>query len=159
MTSRTASWGRRAAAALIDTALVIVLPLLFTALVWAMFAGGYETVSDASGVQQSAGMSGGSSPAGLGIVLAGAVVALIVAGRMAYRQGESGQTPGKRALGLVTVGADGDVLGGPAGLRRGAAQLVNIVPLGAGYLRPLWSGDRQTWADRFVGSTVVDARR
>jgi uncharacterized RDD family membrane protein YckC len=159
LTSRTASWGRRAAAALIDTLLVVVLPLLFTVLIWAMFAGGYETATDASGVQQSAGMSGGSSPAGVGIALAGAVVALVAAARVAYRQGESGQTPGKRALGLVTVGADGHVLGGPAGLRRGVAQLVNIVPLGVGYLRPLWSGDRQTWADRFVGSTVVDAPR
>ncbi len=146
-------------AALIDMALSLGLPLLITAAFWAMFVGSYETVTDTSGAQQSAGLGGGSSPAGLGVVIAGSVVGLAVSAWLAYRQGVSGQTPGKRALRLVTVRTDGGFLGGAGGLRRWAVQLVNILPLGVGYLRPLWNDERQTWADQFVGSTVVDARR
>lgn len=73
-----------------------------------------------------------------------------------YRQGESGQSVGKRVIGLRTVReADGQVLGGPAGFGRAFLHLLDLLPCGGGFLLPLWDGKRQTIADKIMGTLVI----
>jgi uncharacterized RDD family membrane protein YckC len=75
-----------------------------------------------------------------------------------YRQGENGQSIGKRVIGLRTVReADGTPLGGPAGFGRAFLHLLDLLPCGLGFLVPLWDGKRQTLADKVMGTIVIRA--
>lgn len=72
-------------------------------------------------------------------------------------QGLTGQTPGRRLVGIVVV--DGDT-GSPAGLLRTLVRpVVHVLDaiLLVGYLRPLWDGRRRTFADQVLGTLVVPA--
>jgi uncharacterized RDD family membrane protein YckC len=73
--------------------------------------------------------------------------------------GPTGQTLGKRALGIRTVDA---TTGGPIGGGRAVGRFLfkyfisgNIC--GLGYLWALWDGRKQTWHDKVVSSVVVRA--
>lgn len=72
--------------------------------------------------------------------------------------GASGQTFGKRALGIAVVRKDGGRLGHVGALGRflvglliGWIPLVGILDL----LAPLWDGQNRAWHDRIAGSVVV----
>jgi uncharacterized RDD family membrane protein YckC len=73
-------------------------------------------------------------------------------------QGRSGQSIGKRALGMRLVGA---ATGQPIGFRwavgRQVAHLLDGLPLWVGYLWPLWDERRQTFADKVCSTLVVQA--
>ena len=73
--------------------------------------------------------------------------------------GPSGQTLGKRALGIRVVdAANGGPIGGGRALGRYAFKVFisgNICFLG--YLWMLWDGRKQTWHDKVVTSVVVKA--
>jgi uncharacterized RDD family membrane protein YckC len=75
-----------------------------------------------------------------------------------HLQGRSGQSLGKRALGTRLVRAR---TGEPVGFRRAVGRLVahllNGLPLGLGYLWPLWDEQRQTFADKVCDTVVVQA--
>jgi uncharacterized RDD family membrane protein YckC len=75
-----------------------------------------------------------------------------------YRQGRSGQSLGKSVLGTRLVSA---VSGEPVGFGRACARqlahLVDGIPLGLGYLWPLWDEHRQTFADKVCSTLVVQA--
>jgi uncharacterized RDD family membrane protein YckC len=75
-----------------------------------------------------------------------------------YRQGTSGQSIGKMALGVQLVAQD---TGLPVGFRRAVgrqvAHLLDGLPLGLGYLWPLWDEERQTFADKVCSTLVVQA--
>lgn len=71
-------------------------------------------------------------------------------------QGRTGQTLGKRAVGLQLVGGqDGRPVGPQRSLARQVLHAVDALPCGLGYLRPLWDPDRQTFADKVLGTVVV----
>lgn len=75
-----------------------------------------------------------------------------------YRQGRSGQSLGKSVLGTRLVGAgSGEPVGVPRALGRQAAHLLDAIPLGLGYLWPLWDEHRQTFADKICSTLVVQA--
>ena len=85
------------------------------------------------------------------------VVALLVAiSYFTYFEGSSGQTPGKRALGIRVVDQRG---GGSIGYGRAAiryvGRIVSSIPLLLGYLWMLWDSEKQTWHDKFASSVVV----
>lgn len=72
-------------------------------------------------------------------------------------QGWTGATVGKRAVGLVVVGA---TTGRPPGvLRTLVRQVLHVLDaiLLIGYLRPLWEARRRTFADSLAGTVVVSA--
>jgi len=74
-------------------------------------------------------------------------------------QGLTGQTPGRRVLGIMVVRAPADgAVGGPPGVLRSVARwfahLLDAILL-LGYLRPLWHVERRTFADSIVGTVVV----
>jgi len=82
----------------------------------------------------------------------------IIAGIIYYAklEGGSGQTVGKRALGIRVVDAR---TGGPIGTGRGVgryfARIISALVCLLGYLWMLWDADKQTWHDKMVNSVVV----
>lgn len=73
--------------------------------------------------------------------------------------GRTGQTPGKRALGLRVVdAADGTSIGSGRALGRYLfAGFISGPVCLLGYLWAIWDGRKQTWHDKVVSSVVVQA--
>ncbi|MEU1708929.1 RDD family protein [Streptomyces sp. NPDC005706] len=79
-------------------------------------------------------------------------------------EGRSGQSPGKRAVGIRVVRAsDGRCIGAGQAFGRRLMHFIDwlpswliVVPLGL--LWPLWHNKRQTWADMVLGTVVVTVR-
>jgi uncharacterized RDD family membrane protein YckC len=96
----------------------------------------------------------------IGIVYPGAVLAglAFLLWNSGYRQGRTGQSLGKRVLGtrLVRAGSEEPVGFGRA-FGRQIAHVLDAIPLGLGYLWPLWDEQRQTFADKVCSTLVVQA--
>jgi uncharacterized RDD family membrane protein YckC len=96
----------------------------------------------------------------IGVVYpAAAVVGLaFLAWNSGYRQGRSGQSLGKSVLGTRLVSAvSGEPVGFARAFWRQVAHLLDGIPLGIGYLWPLWDEQRQTFADKICSTLVVQA--
>lgn len=88
--------------------------------------------------------------------LMGDLTALIVIVCLAYLEGTTGQTPGKRVVGTRTVReADFQVLGFERALGRKLLHFLDALVCCLGYLWPAWDEKRQTFADKFVSSVVI----
>jgi uncharacterized RDD family membrane protein YckC len=76
-----------------------------------------------------------------------------------FEGGSSGQTLGKRALGIRIVDANS---GGPIGYGRGFVRQIGRIISGLvcylGYLWMLWDRERQTWHDKIATTVVVPVR-
>ena len=76
----------------------------------------------------------------------------------AYLLGTTGQTPGKKVVGIkVLREADGGLLGFGTAIGRGLLHILDALPLGLGYLWPIWDNKNQTFADKIVHSVAVKA--
>jgi uncharacterized RDD family membrane protein YckC len=73
-----------------------------------------------------------------------------------YFEGSTGQTLGKKALGIRVISLEG---GGSIGYGRAfiryIGRIVSGIVLLLGYLWMLWDKEKQTWHDKFAGSVVV----
>ena len=73
-----------------------------------------------------------------------------------YFEGSSGQTAGKKALGIRVIDFSG---GGPIGYGRAfiryIGRYVSGIVLLIGYLWMIWDKEKQTWHDKFANSVVV----
>jgi uncharacterized RDD family membrane protein YckC len=135
-----ATWGDRAKAAVID--LTVPAGLLFGALVLSMLLPRLNYY--------------GMTPYVVGLAMAGGTAYIV---RNLIRQGHTGQTIGKERLGLTLVHKnDGLPVGVRASLVRYALHTVDTVPGFTGWLLPLWSPTRQTFADQ-IATTVVARQR
>jgi uncharacterized RDD family membrane protein YckC len=90
----------------------------------------------------------------------GYVVALIVGlGYYTYFEGgPSGQTPGKRALGIRVYdfgGGSTNGIGYGRGLIRYIGRIISSIPCALGYLWMLWDKEKQTWHDKIASTVVV----
>jgi uncharacterized RDD family membrane protein YckC len=90
----------------------------------------------------------------------GAVVALVWSVYNAVRAGRTGQSIGKRTVGIrLARQADGLPVGAGYGLLRWFLNLVFtwacVVPGLLNYLWPLWDRHSQTWSDKIAKSVVV----
>lgn len=73
-------------------------------------------------------------------------------------QGRTGQTIGKRRMGIRLLRErDGLPTGVPRSLGRQALHVLDTLPAGIGWLRPLWNAKRQTIADTLVTTVVVES--
>ena len=74
-----------------------------------------------------------------------------------FEGGPTGQTIGKRALGIRVVDAatGQPPIGYGRGIGRYFARIISAIPCGLGYLWMLWDGRKQTWHDKIVGTLVV----
>ena len=73
-----------------------------------------------------------------------------------YFEGSSGQTPGKKVLGIrvIDFGGGGSIGYGRA-LIRSVGKFVSAIVLLLGFLWMLWDKEKQTWHDKFANSVVV----
>jgi uncharacterized RDD family membrane protein YckC len=78
---------------------------------------------------------------------------------MGHLDGVVGQSPGKALLGLRVVDGTGAPIGGRAGVARRFLHLVDLIPVGLGFLMPLIHVKRQTFADRIMSTFVVSGAR
>jgi uncharacterized RDD family membrane protein YckC len=71
-------------------------------------------------------------------------------------QGITGQTVGKRFVGTSLVRLDdGEVVGPRLSIIRYVGHIVDVLPLYAGFLWPLWDGKRQTFSDKMCRTVVI----
>jgi uncharacterized RDD family membrane protein YckC len=73
-----------------------------------------------------------------------------------YFEGSSGQTVGKKALGIrvIDFGGGGSIGFGRAFIRA-IGKFVSAIALFIGFLWMLWDKEKQTWHDKFANSVVV----
>ncbi len=73
-----------------------------------------------------------------------------------FEGGPTGQTLGKRALGIRVIDFKG---GGPIGYGRGLvryiARFLSAIVFFLGYFWMLWDPEKQTWQDKIAGTVVV----
>jgi len=95
----------------------------------------------------------------LGNLLGSTLQLVLGLGYYAYLEGgPSGQTVGKRAMGIRVVDIDGGGAIGPGrALIRYVGRLVSAIPCLLGYLWMLWDSEKQTWHDKFAATVVVPA--
>ena len=101
---------------------------------------------------------GGVSGAGMAIMVIGWLLGVAGGLWLIYREGTTGQTPGKKMVNIrVLREADGQPLGfGMAFVRKICHAVDGICCLG--YLWPLWDAKKQTFADKIMSSVVVKSQ-
>jgi multiple sugar transport system permease protein len=67
----------------------------------------------------------------------------------------SGKTPGKRALGIAIVSANGSRMGVSKSIIRFLCYFISAIPLGLGFLWAIWDPNKQAWHDKLAGTFVV----
>lgn len=137
-----AHWLSRVGATLIDA--LIVLPFSILAVVF----GGMSTDTETGQV---------SGPGPLYYVFI--LLAFLVSGyNRWYLTGKTGQSWGKKALGISLIDeAGGQPIGGGKAFVRDLAHFVDGIICYIGYLFPLWDAKRQTIADKIMKTVVVSA--
>jgi uncharacterized RDD family membrane protein YckC len=81
---------------------------------------------------------------------------LLGLGYFVYFEGSpSGQTVGKRAMGIRVVTEAGGPLGHGLATGRYFARWLSAIPCALGYFWMLWDDQKQTWHDKLVHSYVV----
>jgi uncharacterized RDD family membrane protein YckC len=74
----------------------------------------------------------------------------------AYQGGLTGQSTGKRIIGLRLIReTDGALIGGGAGIGRFFVHILDAIVCYIGFLWPLWDAKRQTFADKIMTTIVV----
>ena len=73
-----------------------------------------------------------------------------------FEGGPSGQTIGKKALGIRVIDlAAGGPLGPTRAFIRYIGRIVSSIPFALGYFWMLWDREKQTWHDKMAGAVVV----
>ncbi|MFE9934045.1 RDD family protein [Streptomyces sp. NPDC005533] len=136
-----AHWGLRVGAYLLD-ALIIGGPMYALAGIGAAIAGG-DSDSAAAGV----------------LSLIGMLYALGMAFFQLYKEGTTGQTTGKKVVGIsLHKEADGATLGFGMAFVRKLAHILDGIPCYLGWLWPLWDAKKQTFADKVCNTVVVKVK-
>lgn len=77
---------------------------------------------------------------------------------LGYRQGRTGSSIGKSAMGLRVVDvASGESIGFWRSVIRQLAHVADLLSVGLGYLWPLWDAKNQTFADKLASTVCVRA--
>ncbi|WP_037498653.1 RDD family protein [Solirubrobacter soli] len=75
-----------------------------------------------------------------------------------FEGGPTGQTIGKRALGIrVYDFREGGAIGYGRGFLRQIGKYIAAIPLFLGYFWMLWDKEKQCWQDKIAGTVVVPA--
>lgn len=145
-----APWGARVGAFLLD--FLMLVPFYIVAIVVVAStsnSGVYDPNTDTT-------IGGGPSGAGVGVAL------LLYAGAFGfqlyqlYRQGTTGQTIGKKVVGIRVIReADGRYTGFGMAFVRNLAHFVDAIACYIGFLWPLWDDKKQTFADKMCSTVVV----
>lgn len=135
-----ASWGTRVGAYLIDT--LVAVPFL----VIAYLTDGLQADPD----------SGTTSDSGVIYLLLVLIGFLVSAYNRWVLAGRTGQSWGKKALGVSLIGErTGQPIGVGKALLRDIVHIVDGLPCYIGYLWPIWDARRQTLADKIMKTVVT----
>ena len=95
---------------------------------------------------------------GLGLLLFLAAFVWMLYNR--YLEGTTGQSTGKKMAGTRLVReADGQVVGAGLAIGRAFVHIVDGIPCYLGYLWPLWDAKKQTFADKIMGTVVIEQKK
>ncbi|GAU64981.1 hypothetical protein SSP35_01_03180 [Streptomyces sp. NBRC 110611] len=168
-----ASWGARVGAYLIDGLIIGVIPAILYFIGIAVAAGSassykapdtsscppgdYQCISDA---YNQASTASASFPVGAVILfLLAGIITLVAALFIVAKEGKTGQSPGKKALGIMLVKeTTGQPIGFGMAFVRKLCHFLDGLPCDLGYLWPLWDEKSQTFADKIVGTVVVKTK-
>lgn len=76
-----------------------------------------------------------------------------------YWQGKTGQSIGKRLVGIKLIKEEtGQPVGGWFSFGRQIVHILDALPILLGYLWPLWDRKKQTFADKILSTVVVSAK-
>ena len=100
-------------------------------------------------------ISSDGNASGISLLLSLVTIGLWIWNR-GFQQGKTGQSVGKKAVGLRLLGANtGQPIGVGKSLLRDITHILDVLPCYLGYLWPLWDQKKQTFADKIVGTYVV----
>ncbi|MFE3188929.1 RDD family protein [Nocardia sp. NPDC059240] len=151
-----ASWGARVGAYLIDT-LIIGVPAWI--LEFIAGAAGTSKVECTTSTSYDVNCTGGGMNA-FGYILMLLAVVIGIGGFLyfAYMEGTTGQTIGKKTVGIKLIReSDGQPVGFGLAIGRKLLHIIDALPCYIGFLWPLWDDKKQTFADKIVNTTVVKA--
>ncbi|MCA6092489.1 RDD family protein [Streptomyces sp. SCA3-4] len=156
-----AGWGSRVGATLLDTLIGALVPLVGivagAVMIFAAVDASEECTTTASGFEICTHDSAAAVP-GMVVIGVSCLVAMFIGFWMLYRQGKTGQTPGKKAMGIsVLRERDGRPIGFWMTFVRNLCHIVDSF-LYLGYLWPLWDEKKQTFADKIIGTVVIRTR-
>ncbi len=103
-------------------------------------------------------LSAVSSTLGALVFVVGYIGVAVVSIWFAVQVGQTGASPGMRVIGLRCISrSTGQPIGGGMGFVRALAHFVDSLICYVGWLFPLWDKDKQTLADKIIGTVVVTA--
>ena len=153
-----ATFGQRALAYLIDIAITLIglIPMVIGIIMLIAAAPGFDTDQYGNVTSSGDGNTGLAVTGGLLIALGVLVSLAITLWNRVFKMGRTGQSVGKKAIGLFLLD---DKTGRPIGagmcfLRELVQGLVNQI-FYLGWLWMLWDADKQTLGDKSVHSSVV----
>ncbi|TWE11635.1 RDD family protein [Rudaeicoccus suwonensis] len=149
-----ASWGKRVLASIVDGLLFIPGWIVY-AIGFAVGESGMHTTTDAYGNTMTTGTF---NSGGVILILIGLLyIAAVAIWNIIIRQGKTGQSVGKSTMHIRVVS---EQTGQPQSIGmnfvRQIAHIVDSILCLIGYLWPLWDSKRQTFADKIMGTIVID---
>ena len=148
-----AHWGKRVGAYFIDMlgGLLAYLP----AIIGIIIAGAGSETDPLTGEVTTANGAGGI--AAILFALSAVLVIAYFVWNFFLKQGKTGYTIGKGVMGIKLVKAEtGQPIGAGMAFVRQLAHILDGIPCNIGYLWPLWDDKRQTFADKVIGTYVID---
>ncbi|WP_308012122.1 RDD family protein [Actinacidiphila acidipaludis] len=154
-----ASWGARLGAVLLDGLMVMLVP-------YGLFMAGYLRFSvkvadrwrdcDKVNIPRDSCPTPKVPGSSITLMVIGGVLMLAATLFLCYREGSTGQTPGKRIVGIRLLREhDGSSLGFGLAFGRRLLHVLDSLACGLGYLWPLWDAKKQTFADKCVHTVVI----
>ncbi|MEU6582024.1 RDD family protein [Nocardia sp. NPDC046763] len=150
-----ASWGARVGAYLIDGAIWILPGAILRTI--AVTAGTSKVqCSVTPGTYHTSCTGGGMNAVGIICLLLGFVVGVAGLLFISHQEGTTGQTPGKRVVGIRLIReSTGQPVGFGLALGRRLLHFIDALPCYLGFLWPAWDDKKQTFADKIVSTIVV----
>jgi uncharacterized RDD family membrane protein YckC len=150
-----ASWGRRVLGHVIDSFLGAVTGIPLFVGYWMIYSD-IQVRTDIQG-NQVIDDSTDISNAAIGMLIFGLVIAVAFGiWNVVFRQGATGYTLGKEAVGIRLVGiSTGQPIGAGMSFVRQLAHVLDNLACYLGWLWPLWDPRNQTLADKVMGTVVV----
>ncbi|WP_067723118.1 RDD family protein [Nocardia yamanashiensis] len=151
-----ASWLQRVGGALIDGLIVGVPAAILYGIGFAVGSKDMDCTTTQGDYSYSTECSGGLSGGGVALILLGALVAFLGSLYFIYMEGTTGQTPGKKVVGIKLIReADGQVIGFGMSFVRRLCHVVDSLPCYLGWFWPIWDAKKQTFADKIISTIVV----
>lgn len=154
-----ASWGARLGAMLLDFLMFFLVPTGLTTAGYVQIGiKAQNQLDDCSnaGIPSNACPTPQVSGGSVTLIIVGGVLGLAATLFLCFREGATGQTPGKRIAGIRLLRErDGSTLGFGLAFGRRLLHVLDSLACYIGWLMPLWTAKKQTIADMCVHTVVI----